>query len=532
MRRKKRTEPAVAIDEEQTIVLKQLVANLADVPITDEQRAMGLDPIPSNRLPEMGRFQIKPEMLRRAGLVEQADVLNSIYTIVGMGGNPTPEAIKTRLALEYSDHEKAELVVGHVMFWRTLPAFVDPLAAGFADWYRHQQMIVRLEDAVKLAKEPRPEQELNAELISIYRDLTSNSDVRLHETDAVSNLGAAARHAQEMWQRRQQGQDLGPQWPLEGMRAATPGGIQPGQMWVVSGKTKHGKTSFADHIAYHIARNQKGYKVAFYHLETDALAMGTRQWARKLMVQVGALLDGTINSGEEPWASRIERYKEELQAEIGEGRYSKLNYIHCPGLTLFDLEKSIYEQKALAEAVNLEGVVIIIDYYQIMDWRASTGAREETPGLNELAIKLKDLFERTDKDGPTRVYGIVFAQDSATEDGRKTPFGGTMIAQRCQGHWQLLGHEDAEADLKMSAPDERGSARVNGHGGYAQALDQLGHPMYWHRHGDIDSRRVIRLLRGNNVRSGAEVYFQIANGYFVMEEISERPQWWRDAKNR
>lgn len=537
----------IPIDYQQARRIKSLVANLLDVPTPPELVAAGVPNYPHNRVPEMGGNHIDPEWFKDVEVInedgeterlrDQAIVLRIIYALVNEGNNPTPEAVKERLFLELRDskiedaEQRAHDAVLRVMNWRTMPPDVESMAAALGGWRRRRKIRQRLDDVMQLVDSHKSDYDVDIGLMDLMRDITPDL-TPMNETDYFSALEAGKRAIITAYERAQKGKANGPEYPWESLRKLVPV-IQPGHMHVWSAPTKHGKTCFANEIGRYIAFEQPEYMVVLYHLETDRLDMAMREFARDLMIKPADLQTGKVDIRERRFAQKYEQKYDEFAEMMGRGEYAKYKYIHCPGLTLQGLEKDLYRQKMIAEAMGFEGVVAIVDYYQIMDWQKSVGGNDEVAGRNELAIKLKDLFERANQEQygsrQVTVHGIVFAQDSISESGRKTPFGGTMIVQRSQVQIQIIGVDDVESDWEVLEMGPDGRAIKDENGLTYPARDGLGNPLYYHTVGDVHADRAIHVVRGNQVKPGY-AFVRMTNGYFTVAELNKEPAWWSEFK--
>jgi len=516
-------------------MIRMLVANLLDIPTPPEMVEAGIPQHPSNRIPEMGSNRLDPTMLRNLAITDgepgetmrdQAVALRIIYALVADNAKPTPETVERRLTLELSGRnvedaaQVAHDLVERVKAYRTADGSVEFLAGALAGWRKRRFIESRLEDALRLARGPATDHDMTINLMELMREITPDL-TPMEESDHLTVLQNARDEAIRLYDRAREGKSTGPEYPWAQLRELVPT-IPAGHVHAVTAPTKHGKTTLAYEIGRHIAMNQKEYMVVLYHLETDFLDLGMRELARNLMLKPGDFSKGKVDLRSPHFSGPLDKVEKEMEAKVGTGRYAKFKLIHCPSLTLQALERDLYKQKTIAKAMGLEGVVVIIDYYQIMDWRTSVPeARDEISGRNEMATRLKDLIERGNSSQfascDVSMHGVVFAQDSATDHTRKTPWGGQQIVQRAQAHLKIVGYEDVAREKPVI--EERGDKRVH-------LVDGLQRPLYWQREGDVSSERAIRVVRGNQVRPG-HAFVRILNGYFrVQELVGKYPDWW------
>jgi replicative DNA helicase len=513
---------AVQLKDEQVSQVRALLANLAYVEVTPELATKGLTNPPINRLAEMGQFRITPALLKECGLETEATVLKVIENIIALGKAPTFEAIQGILGNEWGE-KRAEAVMDTIRSHRTIDRDVGSLAFSLVDYMRTRELAAALYD---LADNDvlGPYDSFPQKFERVMKRISDLAPISMKSTACTYDelWEMTEEYATEAVERRRTGRSTGPKFPWEQLNMLVRGGMKPGDMWLVTAKSKHGKTTFATEIGRHIAFNQKDYLVLMLHLETSQLTLGQREAAREFVIKPGTIREGLIDPRDEKWAKKFKKAQDRVAWHCGVGEKSKYWYEHCPGLTLNELEYFLRRYKTRAEAMGLE-LVVILDYYQEMDWYGL--AETETAGLNILATKLKTLFDQYE------VYAIVFAQESLDEDerNRTTPYMARKIVMRAQGHIRILrghedGHEFAEEDLPVydavcgddgqlhTARDENGLAIVK--------KDGLGEKMYWHRQGQPDSYIRLHLVRANDDEPGM-CYLQMANGYFKIQEVNQ-----------
>lgn len=510
---RKSTDLTLHLDAEQQLVATSLVANLVYIPLTDEMRAMGLEEVPANRIPEMGRYRITPEMLYENGMEQEATILSMIEKCIQQGKPPDEKNITALLAVKHGQ-EKANELFQSIMMERTIVAMIEPLSFSLGDWIQDQKLIKAMQSGLAFARGATGTYREKYDYVaSLLADLIP-FDLGPAAIDYLSTFNAARADASLRAEQRRQGKQTGPMFPWAALRKLVEGGLKKGDMWLISARSKWGKTTVAGEIAYDIAFNQDGYMVLMFHLETTALTLAQRNAAREFWIKPGYIREGLIDPQSPAWKPRFDAVAKDIELRCGTGRYSKYQYLHRPGLTIDQFERDVQEFKAVADAMGLE-LVVILDYYQEMDWKASTGAVKESDGLNQMATALKKLFELY------KVYAIVFAQDSLTED-RKTPFGATKIVMRSQGHIQMTrgvdGKDEAEDDLVVMKADENGGYERDANGNPIILKDALGYDIYWHKKGQPRCELRMHLVRANEDESGY-CDLRMYNGYFRIEEV-------------
>lgn len=151
------------------------------------------------------------------------------------------------------------------------------------------------------------------------------------------------------------------------------GGIMPGQVWIIAGRTGSGKTSLAVNVAQSIADNPEN-KVLFLSLEMQGWELALRIYCEMMGVEYLQLTKGSIPM-------------DPKQMKVFQDYIGKVN---------FEIEEYGYRFAEVEEAIrkhykDSKPDVIFLDYIQLIEWQ-SFG--DERTALSEFSRKLAELAKK------------------------------------------------------------------------------------------------------------------------------------------
>jgi hypothetical protein len=208
-----------------------------------------------------------------------------------------------------------------------------------------------------------------------------------------------------------------------------------------------------------------------------------------------------IDIDQEPWKSKWEAIDNEFKANEKAGKL--IWYHHSPGITPSEMKALISADKAKAEALDKE-LVVILDYYQEVDW--SEFGDDSGRALNTGATWLKNLAEALE------IYLINFAQfdNNADYNAKKSGFGGQVVIMRSQNVIRIE-REDATENARMI------DAKTG-----QQVRDGLGQLKFLHETGNPSSQATFNILLSNDDNTGP-VPMLFVNGYFDIRDRIRQP---------
>lgn len=483
------------LDGERMNTARACIANLI---IDHEDQRAGV----TSRVADMGSYQIKPEFLPLSTMSFERQTLRAIYALDEDGVAPTPEILLERLRMDFPD---AAAKLDQLLGYRTEPPQVTRLAFAVGDWIQAQRGVLAIQEAAKIFAGPEGN----------YRD-KFDEVMKLVATLAPIGTSISTKTAAEMGkaglQKQIEREDIilegklpGPNWPWKGLNEKIPA-LKKGEMTTWLAKSKHGKSTVVLLLAEHMAYALDGFCVSVIHVETSHDSIQDRLMARKLDVKPASLrIPGDastkkllISVREEPWKSKYEGVVNQSIANEKAGKF--IWYHHSPGITPSEMKALISADKAKAEALGKE-LVVILDYYQEVDW--SEFGDDSGRALNNGATWLKNTAEALG------VYFINFAQFDNNSDynAKKSGFGGQVVIMRSQNVIRIE-REDATDTLRMVDPKTG-----------QQVRDGLGQLKFFHEVGNPSSEATFNVLLSNDDNTGP-VPIRFVNGYF---DITDRP---------
>ena len=382
----------------------------------------------------MGEYKITPEMVELSGMVEEAKFFMALEATLGQGVMPTYDAVRETLAYIVNSPERAEEITNRVQAHRTIDRSIYTVAAGIGQHMKTEYLAYALHDIA------------DSDVRGPYGDYAEKFEKVMDRITALAPLSKqhpmigydelwsmVQNYAREAVQRRKEGRTMGPTYPWQYINKLLGGGMEKGDLHLWTGASKAGKTTFASEIGRHIAFKQKDYMVLQLHLETNPLTLAAREVCREFQVQSKDIREGLIDPDSDYWKSKFQAMEARIARKCGTWDDSRYLYKHCPGLTFTELEGYVRVCLAKAEARGLE-LVVILDYYQEMEWYDLPGVQNETQGLNVLATKLKTL---ADEYG---IYLIVFAQEADDESDRKGAYNALHGEENRQTRASALPH--------------------------------------------------------------------------------------------
>ena len=149
------------------------------------------------------------------------------------------------------------------------------------------------------------------------------------------------------------------------------GGIQKGEIWIISGRTGMGKTSLALQIARNCADNPN-HSILFLSLEMKGWELALSMYSEMMEIDYSHLLHGKTEFEK---ADIFDKFIGGIDFEIAE-----------EGYTIQEVNKIIekwYQKK--------HPDIIFMDYIHLIDWRV---AKNERLGLDEYMAGLKGIAKR------------------------------------------------------------------------------------------------------------------------------------------
>jgi replicative DNA helicase len=232
-------------------------------------------------------------------------------------------------------------------------------------------------------------------------------------------------------------------------------GIRPGQLGIIAGRLKSGKSVLALQLAEYVAdvatAEKKGRAVLFT-LEMSGVALTKRRLASRALVPVNLLHAAEGRLRDEKWADLVKA----------------ANRVSAPDLMLCSSAYTVPRMRSLCRQVQAEHglVLVVVDYLQLT--KATRKHDKRHSEVAEVSADLKRLA--IDLDVPV----VAVAQLNRAPEGRKdkTPTMADLADSDALGRdcdWAVLIHRDPkgagkhEADLIVGANREgwTGSVRVH-----------------------------------------------------------------------
>lgn len=494
--RYKYREPKLKFSKGQKDVLKSLIANL----IGDR-----------DRVNEMHKWRVYPDFVPEEMDFESA-ALRIIYFLRQNGMPPTEENVLTSLSVEFENsHERLD----SLLTWRTDDGSVLTLASSLGSWAQKQKMSLAVDTMKQVVSDNTVTM---TDAYSQCLALLQQCAVLGTTTQSVSDLDAhdewLTYHRKNV-ENAKDGKLLGPRLPWRSTYELIPY-ISPGEPLLFYGHTGYGKTFLAQQIAEYIAYKMGGYNVLYLHFETDQKRLITRVMSRKLKVRADILEQGySIDFDEQGHESRkvfsldapenvddVRNIREELKTL--EATMGRLEYKHCNGDSLYDVDAEILDQinHAVADGRKL---VVICDYMQVIRWSDVYGqGLGEPQGMRFMANHFKDMCEKYNEipGFQDSMYAIMLAQDASFNENEVsvTIRGGLEPSKRFQQALRIW-RDRAEKNAPWI---------VNG----VQKQDRLGWPMFLHRRDELSSAIKLIVLKNNNGPTGS-ARIGCINQYFM-----------------
>lgn len=155
-------------------------------------------------------------------------------------------------------------------------------------------------------------------------------------------------------------------------------GLQRSDLILVAARPSMGKTAFTLNIAANVAlRSEEKRRVAFFSLEMSAAQLVQRLLCSEARIDASRLRIGELEDAD--WGRLMDAANRLSKAEI---------YIDdTPGITAMELRSKARRIKAEKGGLDL----IIIDYLQLMQGRASKGSDNRQQEISEISRSLKAL---------------------------------------------------------------------------------------------------------------------------------------------
>lgn len=489
------------LDDETAGIVQSMIANMIFIPATDEERELGFTDMPQNRLREIEPYTLTPDMLRAAGMHDEALVFRVLEYCHHRKIPPTPETIEQRLSMDI-DPDRAREIVDGLVHKRTMGLSVRSLAFGLGEWMQRRAGLLAMQEAHKImADKSRLWDHAYAEAMALLASVAPAMEKR--EGMTYLEMFDLQEEKTKEWARMiRNGEQPGVTSPWKPLNEKLLFGIPEGEAWLGTGPSKVGKTTIVGEWAHHVGFEVPGWMALHIHLETTGFDLMTREMARETMILLQRFRDGTIHPGEHPWRGMYDDMRDKILSKIGDGPYAKYHYEWAPSMSFDRLREILDDYQARAAAADMR-LMVFLDYFQRM--RADRGE-----SLNDLAVKVMDEFPKR------KLAAFVFAQDHVDHEGRNMPFGGQQIVHVCKGHIQFERDMEAKNDLPLYVYETGDDGKLyvarDAEGDLLVQRDLLDDPVFLHRKGQVDS-----LLRGNIRRAN-----QAKTGKFELRTFNGR----------
>ena len=479
---------------------------------------------PENNLPLMGEARLTPKTFPKTDnpdLEFARTVLRMIYTAVEEGLPPTKENIMPRLLLELG-REEAERGMERLMSFRAIEdapdaVRVSALSTALSDAIVSANLIAAGRDTLEIATKKFGSN------IEVYNAMLERmmeaapQRIRVFVNPLEENLARQERILAEREARLESQGSVGPETPWPRLNRMVAGG-KKGDITLLSAKTGYGKSTLALLIALHQAWTQ-GYDVALMHFEQYTESILDRLLAHRFsLLPVDFRKPGKVTDPKQTRTfslkdPRWERAFDEFKAYVKRMSEEKGNIwlIHATGWTPAQIAAEIAQRAAMAYQNGRELVV----HYDYLDLISSEGLKKDGDGMVANHAAVMD-FLRDEIGQQFGIYTYLYAQDDlkANYRTRLMPYGGQKALHRSQVYVRLERYY-AEDSAILTVKDDSGNV--------VQATDMFGRPIFKHKAGQLHSRSLLHVIKGNDDETGF-VPVEFINGRFQVREIEYQNQ--------
>ena len=479
---------------------------------------------PENNLPLMGEARLTPKTFPKTDnpdLEFARTVLRMIYTAVEEGLPPTKENIMPRLLLELG-REEAERGMERLMSFRAIEdapdaVRVSALSTALSDAIVSANLIAAGRDTLEIATRNFGSN------IEVYNAMLERmmeaapQRIRIFVNPLEENLGQQKEILAEREARMESQGSVGPETPWPRLNRMVAGG-KKGDISLISAKTGYGKSTLALLMALHQAWTQ-GYDVALMHFEQYTESILDRLLAHRFsLLPVDFRKPGKITDPKQTRTftlkdPRWERAFDEFKAYVKRMSEEKGNIwlIHATGWTPAQIAAEIAQRAAMAYQNGRELVV----HYDYLDLISSEGLKKDGDGMVANHTAVMD-FLRDEIGQQFGIYTYLYAQDDlkANYRTRLMPYGGQKALHRSQVYVRLERYY-AEDSAIVTTKDADGNV--------VQKVDMFGRPIFKHKAGQLHSRSLLHVIKGNDDETGF-VPVEFINGRFQVREIEYQSQ--------
>lgn len=479
---------------------------------------------PENNLPLMGEARLTPKTFPKTDnpdLEFARTVLRMIYTAVEEGLPPTKENIMPRLLLELG-REEAERGMERLMSFRAIEdapdaVRVSALSTALSDAIVSANLIAAARDTLEIATKNFGSN------IEVYNAMLERmmeaapQRIRVFVNPLEENLARQERILAEREARLESQGSVGPETPWPRLNRMVAGG-KKGDITLISAKTGYGKSTLALLIALHQAWTQ-GYDVALMHFEQYTESILDRLLAYRFgLLPVDFRKPGKITDPKQTrtFSLKDERWRrslKELRAFVQRMSEEKGNIwlIHATGWTPAQIAAEIAQRAAMAYQNGRELVV----HYDYLDLISSEGLKKDGDGMVANHAAVMD-FLRDEIGQQFGIYTYLYAQDDlkANYRTRLMPYGGQKALHRSQVYVRLERYYAEDSEI-VTTKDADGNV--------VQATDMFGRPIFKHKAGQLHSKSLLHVIKGNDDETGF-VPVEFINGRFQVREIEYQNQ--------
>jgi len=341
--------------------------------------------------------------------------------------------------------------------------------------------------------------------------------IRVFVNPLEENLARQERILAEREARLESQGSVGPETPWPRLNRMVAGG-KKGDITLLSAKTGYGKSTLALLIALHQAWTQ-GYDVALMHFEQYTESILDRLLAHRFgLLPVDFRKPGKITDPKQTRTfslkdPRWERAFNEFKAYVKRMSEEKGNIwlIHATGWTPAQIAAEIAQRAAMAYQNGRELVV----HYDYLDLISSEGLKKDGDGMVASHAAVMD-FLRDEIGQQFGIYTYLYAQDDlkANYRTRLMPYGGQKALHRSQVYVRLERYYAEDSEI-VTTKDANGNV--------VQATDMFGRPIFKHKAGQLHSRSLLHVIKGNDDETGF-VPVEFINGRFQVREIEYQSQ--------
>lgn len=312
-----------------------------------------------------------------------------------------------------------------------------------------------------------------------------------------------------------------PWYGFIGEHGILPGGMDWGDMTLITAQSGFGKSTLVGQIAEYNGYTAQTCDVLVILLETNLMKMKARSLARNCLIPFDMVKVKRFNHKDPRFHKDIHgqdyRKTKATPAKGSLGWYQQwvngsdcgVNYAFAPGASAYEITQlmSLYRRKAEARE---KGLLVIVDYLQKIDW--TMFSYDQRVGLERVADVIRDGIEIQNNKSP--LHMIMMAQENEMGD----PYGGRGILQRAQLHISL-----SRSRRQPGAMLDGGDLPIKNSDG-SQRTDAIGNSRWYQRATDMLAAQSSLVVRKSNDAPGREIKVVFENAKYRIHHSQEEAQ--------